>query len=256
MREQKNRKKKIFLVLKIIGVLFCTIIGGYGILRAPESDQSELEESLRKNEQQLALELEQPDEESADQAGISENMHPENPQSPSSQPQEKAVPESDLSGTLTVIGDSVFLGAAPSFKKLVADTVIDAKVSRQVYQALDVAKKLNKKNKLRNTVVLSLGINGNFNPATGQELIDYLGPGRTICWINAFGKEKDIQRDVNETIRNLAQSNINVHVISWAEEAKKHPDWFYRDGTHLNEKGQPGFASFVKKELSRELKSQ
>lgn len=224
-----EKKKKIIIAVKSAVVIFCTAIGGYGILRAPESDRAELEQSLKQNEQELQKQLAQ------------------NPQKEGETPKKTKEPKQEI---ITVIGDSVFLGAAPSFQKLVNNTVIDAKISRQVCQALDVAKKLKKENKLGNTVILSLGINGKFNPATGQELIDFLGTDRTIYWVNAFGKEKDIQKDVNKTIRNLSKKYSNLYVIPWADEAKKHPEWFYQDGTHLNEKGQPEFARFVQKNMT------
>ena len=151
---------------------------------------------------------------------------------------------------ITVIGDSVFLGAAPAFQKLQKGVVIDAKISRQVSQALEVAEKLEKKGKLGDTVIISLGVNGNFTEATGQELIDYLGKDRKIYWINAHGKDVSWQDTVNKTIQKLAGKNDNLQVIDWTKRAEKHPDWFYQDGTHLNEKGQKEFAEFIWEEVS------
>lgn len=228
--------KKIEFVVSIIVVLFCTIIGSYGIITAPESDQAELEQELTRNEQALL------------QANSTPGV-PGQPEQVSVPPEQSSTPTEDPEEMICVIGDSVFLGAAPSFQKLQNHVVIDAKVSRQVYQGLDVAKKLDKKNKLGDTVIISLGTNGKFNPATGQELIDYLGADRTIFWVNAYGKELDFQKEVNQTIRKMVKENSNVHLIPWAEEAKKHPDWFYQDGIHLNTKGQDGFAQFIKKEI-------
>lgn len=245
--KKKGIGKRMFFALKIIAAALCTVIGSYGILHAPQSDKEELEQTLKQNERELEQQLAQESVGTADPdtAAVPEAENPQGeqpvPDNPSSVPK---APE-----TLTVIGDSVFLGASPAFKKLQKNAVIDAKVSRQVCQALDVANKLEKQDKLGDTVIISLGINGNFNYATGQALIDFLGTGRTIYWINAFGKEKDIEQEVNKTIRKLAQQNENVSVIPWADEGKKHPDWFYQDGTHLNEKGQDGFARFVKDHL-------
>lgn len=245
--KKKITRKRMFFALKIVAVALCTVIGSYGILHAPQSDKEELEQTLKQNERELEQQLAEESGETSD-SGIADLPGTDNPQGGQPAPD---VPSStpDSCGTLTVIGDSVFLGASPAFKKLQKNAVIDAKVSRQVCQALDVAKKLKKKDKLGDTVIISLGINGNFNYATGQALIDFLGTERNIYWINAFGKEKDIEREVNKTIRKLAQQNKNVFVIPWADEGKKHPDWFYQDGTHLNEKGQDGFARFVKDHL-------
>lgn len=227
MKRTKENWDKIKFWIRIIGLLCCTMIGGYGILKAPVSDQAQLEQELMRNEQLLQQTASTP-QINTDTADVQTTRTKE---------------------TISVIGDSVFLGAAPSFQKLQKNVVIDAKISRQVRHGLDVAKKLQKKGKLGNTVIISLGTNGNFNPATGQELIDYLGTGRTIYWINAYGKNLDFQQDVNKTIRGLAKKNNNVHVISWAKEAKKHPDWFYQDGIHLNATGQVGFARFIKKKI-------
>lgn len=207
----------------------CTLIGSYGILKAPASDQSQMEQELKDREKELM------------KADIQTTI-PDKTQ----QPKESVKEEQ----TMSVIADSVFLGASSSFQKLQPNAVIDAKVSRQVRHGLDVAKKLNKKEKLGNIVILSLGTNSPFNPVTGQELIDYLGTDRTIYWINAYGKNLEYQEDVNKTIKELADKNDNVHLISWAKEAKKHPGWFYQDGTHLNTKGQDGFAKFIWREIN------
>ena len=245
MEKQKtnsNTSRKIknfFFGLKILGILFCTIIGGYGILHAPDSDQTELEQELRKNEQLLQ------NMESASCNVLCPSSALPNQTKESELPATANTSEKSIS----VIGDSVFLGAAPAFQKYYEDAVIDAKISRQVYQALDIAKKLNKKKKLGDTVIIALGINGNFNPATGQALIDYLGTDREIYWINAYGEDRDIQKKVNKTIQQLIKKNKHVHLIDWASKAKKHPDWFYQDETHLNTKGQEGYARFVKKSL-------
>lgn len=249
MKRNGNRKK-VITILGIIGLLCCTIIGIYGIFSAPDSDQTELEQQLMRNEQALE------EMNSMPPAGETPPSAPDitGPSAAADALEPQTTPENageQTKQTISVIGDSVFLGAAPAFKELQENAVIDAKISRQVYQAIDVAKKLEKKKKLGDTVIISLGTNGNFNPATGQELIDYLGSERTVYWINAYGKKLDIQKQVNDTIHDLAKKNANVKVISWANEGKDHPDWFYQDGVHLNSKGQTGFARFIQKSIAK-----
>lgn len=239
--ENQKKKNNFFFRLKILVILLCTIIGGYGILNAPDPDQAKLEEELRKNEELL---------QGMEKAShnISNGNIPDSAFASSFQTKESEAPTTTNTEekSISVIGDSVFLGAAPAFQKYYENAVIDAKVSRQVYQALEVAKKLEKKKKLGNTVIIALGINGNFNPATGQALIDYLGTDREIYWINAYGEDRDIQKKVNKTIQQLIRKNPHVQLIDWAAKAKKHPGWFYQDGTHLNTKGQEGYAKFIK----------
>lgn len=239
MSNVSRKLKNVIFNLKILGILICTIIGGYGILHAPDSDQKEMEQELRKNEQLLQSMESAPCDTPCANTPIPTQV------TGTELPATINIEESSIS----VIGDSVFLGAAPAFRNYYENAVIDAKISRQVCQALDVAKKLEKKKKLGNTVIIALGINGNFNPATGQALIDYLGTKRKIYWINANGEDRDIQKKVNKTIQELVKKNKNVYLIDWAAKAKKHPDWFYQDETHLNAKGQEGYARFVKKSL-------
>ena len=240
--DRRERRNKFFLFFGI-GVLFCcTVIAIYGIINSPDSDEDDLEQELTRNEQML-------NQNNNDTATDSAAPETKAASSSAAEPQTTDEPEE----TISVIGDSVFLGAAPAFQEQKKNAVIDAKISRQVYHGLDVAKKLNKKKKLGNTVIISLGTNSKFNPVTGQELIDYLGSERTIYWINAYGKKLDFQKEVNKTIDNLAKKNPNVHVIYWDKEAKKHPNWFYQDGTHLNTKGQKGFSAFVIREMEKAL---
>lgn len=241
MIKEKGKKVKKYICLAIL--LCCTVIGCYGIFRAPASDQDDLEQELLRNEQLL--------ENNADSlTGAALTGSALTGAAAEASISGQSEKEMESQRMITVIGDSVFLGAAPSFQKLQENVVIDAKISRQVYQGIDVAKKLSKKDKLGDTILISLGTNGNFNPATGEALIDYLGGERTIYWINVYGKDLDIQKQVNSTIRNLVKKYDNVHLISWAEEGKKHPDWFYQDGIHLNTKGQSGFAEFIHEQLN------
>lgn len=243
------KNKKMIHIFKILLILLCTLVGCYGIATAPESDQNMLEQELEQNAKKL--EKMEPDN-LTQENGTPESTQTDDTANPS-QAAKNSPSEVITSSTaqpaerISVIGDSIFLGAAPAYQQLAPNAVIDAKISRQVYQALDVAKKLDKKGKLGNTVLIALGTNGKFNEATGQELIDYLGKNRRIYWITAYGKKLSWQKDVNQTIQKLAEKNENVSVIAWAKEAEKHPNWFYQDGTHLNTMGQKGYAKFIVK---------
>lgn len=228
--------KKVKKYGKTILVLICTLIGSYGILTAPKSDKKALEQELLKNQQIL-------------QQTNSIARAKAKPQK-GSVPQAKEKNAGKKPATVSVIGDSIFLGAAPAFQKIQKNAIIDAKISRQVYQGIHVAKKMKKKGKLGDIVIISLGTNGKFNPATGEKLINCIGKKRNIYWITAYGKNLSWQKEVNTAIQKLADKNKNVHVIPWAKEAKNHPDWFYQDGTHLNTKGQDEFSRFIKKQIT------
>ena len=129
-----NSLKSLGSALLVIAIL----IASYGIYHAPTSDASQLEAELEKNEQALAREEATP-------AGFPSKT----PAGTTATQTAATTGTPDISqSSLSVIGDSVFLGAAPAFKKLYKNAVIDAKVSRQVVQALDIAKNLDKKESL------------------------------------------------------------------------------------------------------------
>lgn len=152
--------------------------------------------------------------------------------------------------SVSMIGDSVMLGAAPSIQEMLPDCVIDAKVSRQVTQADGVLDTLEQQNTLNQTVVIGLGTNGPFDTALGQGLIDRLGSGRTIYWVTVYGRELSWQEDSNATIRKLAEDNENVHIIDWSQAASEHAEWLCSDGIHLSVEGRKAYAQIILENLS------
>lgn len=204
-------KRKIFLFTTILMSLFF-ILGCASLVLVPntkKSSQVTLQKELTKNSQRL-----------------------------------KKQTMSNTAGSLTAIGDSVMLGAAPALQKQFPHSVIDAKESRQVVQASDIVEKLSEQNNLGEKVVIALGTNSPFSLETGQALIDQL-KGHEIFWITTYGKHLQWQDDSNRVITKLASQNKNVKLVRWDQEAPKHPEWFYDDGIHLNITGQVGYAKYL-----------
>lgn len=147
--------------------------------------------------------------------------------------------------SVTMVGDSVLLGASPSILAVQPDYVIDAKVGRQLVQAGSVLDSLEAQGLLRQTVVMELGTNGAFSVEKGQELINRLGSGRTIYWVTVYGRELGWQEESNATIRQLAAQNENVHIIDWSQAVSGHPEWLCGDGIHLSAAGRDAYANIV-----------
>ena len=144
---------------------------------------------------------------------------------------------------VTLIGDSVMLGAAENISSAMPGCVVDAKESRQVRAGVEIAQALEQQGNLRSTVVIALGTNGTFSTETGQALIDYLGPDRNIYWVYAYGVSW--QQDSNNTISALATNNANVTIIDWPAYASGHSEYFYSDGIHLNSDGRNAYAQML-----------
>lgn len=147
--------------IKALGLLLCILVASYGIIKAPASDTRKLEADLREKQQLI-------NEEKGKKVEGTSTL----PSQPTSA-LHTAVPADNMPADtskeavtkrhlVTVIGDSVFLGASVAFQQQCENAVVDAKISRQVVQALDVAKQLDKKHKLGDIVIIALGTNSNF----------------------------------------------------------------------------------------------
>lgn len=148
--------------------------------------------------------------------------------------------------SITAIGDSVMLGAAGALPDEIDGITVDAKESRQVRAAKEIAADMKKNGTLGDTVIIALGTNGTFNQATGQALLDEIGHDRHIYWVLTYGKDLSWMQDVNATINDLAENNSNVRLIDWPAAATANPDWLYGDGIHLNPTGQKGYAKMIR----------
>ncbi|MCM1267590.1 MAG: hypothetical protein NC302_06765 [Bacteroidales bacterium] len=182
--------------------------------------------------------------------GTAEAAQPESTAQESTGETAAAQEEAPLDTTsITMIGDSIMVGASASLWQLLPGCVIDAKVGRQFSQADDVLTSLESQNAVGQVVVIGLGTNGPFSVEKGQALIDRLGSGRTIYWVTVYGRELSWQEDSNAVIRALAENNENVHLIEWAQAVSGHPEWIRSDGIHLSVPGKAGYAGFVAGEL-------
>lgn len=162
----ENTGRKIFKIAMMGIFLFCTAVGGWGIITAPalaeNSDMDELRRELERNEKIL--------EEQNNTYIDSDVYYDEEKETPleTSVPAGKSVGEKEKEskmGSITAIGDSIILDAALSVQDALGGAVIDAKISRQVYQAMEVAKSLKKKKKLGNTIILLPWVPMDFLPA-------------------------------------------------------------------------------------------
>lgn len=222
-------KKSIFYsIIKTTYILCITVIGFWGIVTAPakNNDTETLRHELEQNKTYLS------------------DMQTDNNFS-TTEPQKTEKPIQTAQSTVTVIGDSVTLGASRSICETIPNCMVDAEESRQVKDALPLLEVLEEEGKLGDTVIIALGINGYFYESTGQEIIDYLGTDRTIYWINLYGQYLESYSATNKVIAALTEHNDNLFLIDWESEGKKHADWFYTDGVHLNSDGQQGFADFI-----------
>lgn len=167
---------------------------------------------------------------------------------PTPVPTERPAPE-----RVTFVGDSIMVAAESELTRLIPNIVVDAKVGRQLVEAMSILRRLESEGRLYETVVIGLGSNLPFTVEEGSEVLDFLGD-RTIYWVNTYGHYLEWQDEVNATIAELAELYDNVTVIDWSSVAPEHPGWIRSDdGIHLTGDGTTGYAEFVAGEIGIDL---
>ena len=162
---------------------------------------------------------------------------------------------------VTMIGDSVMVGASPAISELMPDAYIDALSSRDVCQGAEVAQKLQQEGKLSDMVVVALGTNGpllEHEPYKSgmQNLLNVLGTERQIYWVTVYCSYSEWMAMNNKYLAELEQTRPNFHLIDWYPLALSHPDWLHTDGTHPSMEGVYQYAKLIHDTLAQKLSAE
>lgn len=148
--------------------------------------------------------------------------------------------------TVTLVGDSVMVGAAPDIYTAFGDRAfINAAVSRQAADLAPVLKQLEAEGHLNQVVVAQVGINGT---VTEENLraIEEVAAGRPLYIINAR-VPRSWEQSNNELVAELVPKLENGQVIDWYAASNGKRDWFLDDGIHLTEGGRVAYANLIRK---------
>ena len=126
---------------------------------------------------------------------------------------------------------------------------VDAKVGRQVKEAIPVLQSLAQMGKLSDTVLISEGTNGPFTEDEMQQIMTILGDKRKVYWINVHVPTRRWQDQVNDDLKEGAKKYHNLKIIDWYAYSKDHADWFYGDNVHPNPEGLKYYGPFVAKQI-------
>jgi hypothetical protein len=148
-------------------------------------------------------------------------------------------------GNVLLIGDSVMLGARQSLGSEIPNVYVDAKVSRQFWDATAVLGFYKTNKLLPPTIVIHLGTNGQFAEAQFQQLMDTVGSESQVYFLTAK-LPRPWEAVVNNTLSSEAKSFPNAHVLEWHDFSSPHADWFLADGFHLSPAGQAAYAGFIR----------
>jgi peptidoglycan/LPS O-acetylase OafA/YrhL len=140
------------------------------------------------------------------------------------EPPPAPVPDASMAGSITggvtVIGDSVPLGAQTAMINTIPDCYVDAVVSRPVKAGVGIMTDLQNNGELREHVVIALGTNGtNSYAKLLTEIIDALNPGHRLIFVTPFdGRSNEnaiVTNSTAEWMRELPGQYNFITVADW-----------------------------------------
>ena len=137
---------------------------------------------------------------------------------------------------MTVIGDSVLLGASDHLFRRIDGVEIDAAVGRQAKAGLVRLADLRAHKALADTVVIHLGTNGFLGERPLREILSQLRDRKSVILVNVKAPRR-WERPNNVIIAQLSSEFPNVKVLDWNAIGRHHAEYFASDRVHLSGKG-------------------
>ena len=148
-------------------------------------------------------------------------------------------------GSVSVLGDSVVLGARNTITAAIPGAKVDAEVSRMPGAFTGRVKKLDRRDNLANVVVLHLATNGVLTEEILRNTLDPLADYERVVLVNA-SVPRSWEKPNNAIIDDVAPDYPNVVVADWNKAADGQRDFFVSDGVHLTRKGAAAFADLIR----------
>jgi hypothetical protein len=158
-------------------------------------------------------------------------------------------PVNPLSQEILAIGDSVMLGANESLHAAIPGIFVDAKVSRQFWDAIVVLQAYKNAGLLPGTIIIHLGTNGAFRDDQFEQIMSVVGPDRRVFFVNAR-EPRPWEADVNSRLQVDVKRYPNAYIIDWHRKSAPHNDWFVQDGFHLSGVGAQQYADLIKQHIA------
>ena len=151
--------------------------------------------------------------------------------------------------SVLVMGDSLTVDIGEKFQELYPGAVIDGKIGRQLYVAVEEAKSYSKYNNENSAVIFQLGTNGPFTESQIEELVKEFDKA-DIYFVN-IKVPRAWEKTVNTALKEIQEKHSNVKLIDWYSVANGTKDLFEPDRVHLNQAGIAEMVTLIEKNLKR-----
>ena len=151
--------------------------------------------------------------------------------------------------SVVVMGDSLTVDIGEKFQELYPGAVIDGKIGRQLYVAVEEAKSYSKYNNENSAIIFQLGTNGPFTESQIEELVKEFDKA-DIYFVN-IKVPRAWEKTVNAALKETQEKHSNVKIIDWYSVANSSKDLFEPDRVHLNQTGIAEMVTLIEKNLKR-----
>lgn len=151
---------------------------------------------------------------------------------------------------VTLVGDSVLLGAGPYLLRRLPAARIEAKVGRQGSDGLKLVQSLREQAQLGDAAVIHLGTNGYLAEKQFRALLAQLADRKTVVVLNVYGARRWTGPN-NELIARVSQDFDNVRLVDWHAMGQNNPSYFVQDGIHLSGSGIHAYYNQIRMALGQ-----
>lgn len=229
--EQRARTRKRGGVALVIATV-ATALVVTGLLTAPRPTAQELPADVAAA---IGIDAGGPQEVSIDAA-------PSSTASPASSAQPSEDPARN--GTVSILGDSVVLGARTALTDAIPGARVDASVARMPGAFVGRVRKLSARDRLAPIVVVHPATNGVLPESILRDILDPLRDYQVVL-VNSQ-MPRTWRKPNNAVIEEVARDYPNVAIADWASLSAGQDDWFASDGIHLTKQGAAQFARLIK----------
>ncbi|MDQ0272781.1 acyltransferase family protein [Cytobacillus purgationiresistens] len=247
-----NRK----IAATFLPLVFLIFIAGMtGVVKGEESKSDRPTEVVINQENQI-LKDDLPKKETAEKELPLEKNEPLPEEEPeqverTEEPEEEFTTATDYYSGFLAIGDSVMLDIASSMQEKFPNITIDAKVGRQVYEAIQIAPNYAQYNQPNHAVILMLGTNGYFTDENLDILLQSFSSA-DIYLVNTR-VPRPWESKVNDSLFEKAEENDHITLIDWHSEGMNHPEYFGSDGVHVGPTGIKALTNLIEKSMDESV---
>lgn len=150
---------------------------------------------------------------------------------------------------LILIGDSIGVNVGNRLLELYPNSIVDAKISRQLVDSIPIFKDYSSNDAEDTAVIIMLGTNGYFKEKNLEDIISLYPKSKKII-INVKAPVS-WETQVNEIFSEYANKHDDVVLIDWYSVATKHPEYLASDQTHLMTIGVNQLMKMIEAELKK-----